>query len=127
MRSADRNIEEALAKLDHPAAEEVRELDRLILARLPEAQHGVKWNSVSYRTSEWFLTFRSHPKERIEFVLHLGAKPRSETSVRAIPDPGGLLSWKAPDRACVTFKDRADFSAKTPVFLDLIEEWIKHV
>ncbi len=127
MGSPAKEIEELLEELDHPAAEEVRELDRLILAKLPQVVHGVKWNSVSYRTSEWFLTFRSHPRTKIEFVLHLGAKVQPESKVQEVYGPNGLLAWKSPDRATVTFADREELKERMPLFLNLIEEWIKHL
>lgn len=127
MNQTDEKINALLAELDHPAADEVRGLDRQILALHPEVKHGVKWNTVSYRTSEWFLTFRSHPKTKIEFVFHLGAKPKPESQVQAIPDPAGLLDWKGPDRATVTFSDKADLVERTPLLLDLISEWIKRL
>jgi hypothetical protein len=61
-------------------------------------------------------------------VLHLGAKPRPESPVRAaLADAAPLLEWRGPDRATVTFRDLQDVEARREAFAVVIRRWIEFV
>ena len=61
-------------------------------------------------------------------VLHLGARSQSQGAPRAsIDDPTGLLEWRGPDRATVTFADRADIAARQDVFVAVLRQWLAFV
>ena len=105
-------------------AELVRDL---ILSASLNIQDGVKWNSLSFQTSEWFATWNLRATDRVEFVLHLGAKVRAEDIREMIPDPNGLLKWLSKDRALLVIRDAADLEAKRDSLKALITEWIRQV
>jgi hypothetical protein len=70
-----------------------------------------------------FLAALTHPCKReraasgLQLVLHLGAKPRPDATVRAaIPDPESHLEWKSADRATVNFRDLADIQERESGF-----------
>lgn len=117
-----------LASLDHPCAAEIEAVRRIILAAVPGARESVKWNAPSFATTEHFATFHLRAKSGIQVVLHLGAKPQPDSGLRAaFADPAGLLRWRGPDRATVSFRDLADVEAKAASFADIIRQWIAFV
>jgi len=61
----------------------------------------------------------------VQVVLHLGAKPRPDVAAQArIADPAGLLEWRGPDRATVTFADVDDVAAKRVAFETVLRQWL---
>jgi hypothetical protein len=121
-------VDAFMATLEHPHKAEVEALRRLILGVDASVAEGVKWNAPSFRTTEYFATLNLRAKAGLGLVLHLGAKVR-ETAVTGIdvPDPSGLLTWLAKDRATVVFKDAADLAARGPALAELLRVWIRYV
>jgi hypothetical protein len=121
-------VDAFMATLDHPHKAEIDGLRRLILSVDPSVAEGVKWNAPSFRTTGYFATVNLRAKGGVGLVLHLGAKVR-ETAATGIdvPDPAGLLTWLAKDRATVVFKDAADLAARGPALVTLLRVWIGFV
>ena len=94
VQDASDEVSKLLDGMDHAMMTEIKKLRTVILGIDPMIEEGVKWNSLSFRTSEWFATWNWRAKDRIEFVFHLGAKVRDDADVKSIPDPSGLLEWK---------------------------------
>ena len=122
------SVEALLGSLDHPHKPEILTLRRIILEADPSIVEGVKWNSPSFHTSEYFATIRLNAKEGVQVVLHLGAKIR-DTAVTGITidDPESLLVWPAKDRATATFHNLQEVEAKAPAFAGIIRQWITYV
>jgi hypothetical protein len=117
-----------LAGLEHPCEREILVLRAIILGADPRIGEGVKWNAPSYHTTEHFATFHLRSKAGVQIVLHLGAKPRHGARVRdAVADPAGLLDWRGPDRATVTFRDLAELEGKRAAFAAVVREWVAHL
>ncbi len=96
-----------------------------MLAASPKISEGIKWNSPSFRTSEWFATVNVHGKESLRLILHRGAKARAGKV--EVPDPAGLLQWLGNDRAMVEFKSGDDIKPRLKALKTLLRHWIKHV
>ncbi len=126
--SAPESVEKFLAALDHPFKPEIIALRQIILAADPNIVEGIKWNSLSFRTTEYFATFHLRAKEGVQLILHLGAKVRdSATTGIAIADPTSLLEWLAQDRASVKFGNLNEIEAKRSAFVEVIRQWIHYV
>ena len=123
----DAEVEKFLKEYEHPMQAEIQILRQIILDLSLNIREGVKWNSMSFQTSEWFATFNKRETTRIEFVLHLGAKVRAENIREVIPDPAGLLKWLAEDRALMVIRDAADLEVKRVAVTALMTEWIRNV
>lgn len=125
---APESVEKFLAALDHPFKPEIIALRQIILAADPNIVEGIKWNSLSFRTTEYFATFHLRAKEGVQLILHLGAKVRdpSATGV-AIADPAALLVWLAKDRASVRFGNLNEIETKRSAFTAIIRQWIHYV
>lgn len=101
----DAEVEKFLKEYEHPMQAEIQILRQIILDLSLNIREGVKWNSMSFQTSEWFATFNKRETTRIEFVLHLGAKVR----------------------ALMVIRDAADLEVKRVAVTALMTEWIRNV
>lgn len=116
---------EFLATLDHPLHAEIEAACKTILSADKSITGGVKWSSLSFRTTEWFATVNLRSRDSLQIVLHLGAKAGKEAA--AIPDPKGLLKWLGKDRALATLGSGAHLKASLPALKAIIKAWIKSV
>jgi len=119
------DVETFLASLDHPQKPALLALRKLIRDADPAVGESVKWNAPSFHTSKHFATFQLRHPEGVQLVLHFGGKPRRDVTARArVKDPAGLLEWRGPHRATVTFTDLADVEAKRERFAAVLRQWI---
>lgn len=125
--SGYRNVDGFLEGIDHPDNAGVELARRIFLDASPEFQHGIKQNSMNFRTTEWFATWNWREQGQIQFVKHLGAKVRDASLVGEIADPSGLLTWHAKNRALLNLGGAADISVKSEAISSLIQNWIMHV
>ena len=99
---------------------------RGLLAALPGVTEGLKWAAPSYRTeADWFATLNK-PRDRLpaRIILHRGAKKRATAlGPGDVADPAGLLVWLGPDRAAVSFADRAALDAAEGALVALLRAW----
>lgn len=121
-------VDAFMATLDHPHADAVQRLRALVLGVDPTIAEGIKWNAPGWRTAEYFATTHLRARTGIGLVLHLGARARSvPAGGLAIDDPDGLLVWRAPDRALLTFADRAELVARGGAVQAVLRQWIAWV
>jgi len=125
----DRFDQATTALLDahkHPLRKEMDALRTIILGVDPSITEGVKWNTASFRTSDWFATLNGpkHVKEPM-IILHAGAKAKGIVVKDRIPDPEGLIKWLGNDRAQIVFKDAADIKAKEKALQAIVKTWIQ--
>src|SRR6185436_6430541 len=117
-----------LESLEHPFKQEILALRQIILGADPSIAEGIKWNTPSFHTSEYFATLHLRAKNGVQVILHLGAKTRDNSTAGVkIADPEALLEWLAKDRASAKFRDLKDIAAKRSAFAHVIRQWIKHV
>lgn len=115
-----------LAALDHPLKADIEAVRKLVLAASPEIAEGVKWNSLSFRHTDWFATVNLRSKDVIQLVMHTGAKAKDNPDFD-IPDENGLLLWLAKDRALVTLGSGKALKANAKAFTVIVKAWIKYV
>lgn len=114
-----------IRKLNHPQQPVLQAIRRTVLAVSPRVREGIKWNSPSFRTTEWFATMNVHGKESIRLILHRGAKFRPGSV--EVPDPSGLLQWLGKDRAMVVIRTDHGHAARLKPLKALLRHWIKQV
>jgi hypothetical protein len=121
-------VDEFMGKLDHAFKAEIQEIRLAILSADLAISEGIKWNSPSYRTTEYFATTNLREKTGIGVILHLGAKVR-DVNPDGLPinDSDGLLKWLAKDRASIVFRDMNDFCIKKGAFISIIQQWVAYV
>ena len=115
-----------LRELDHPLKKEIESVRQIILGVSPTIREGIKWNSPSFRTSEYFATLNLR-EGRVWLILHTGAKVKDIAMKGRIADPAGLLKWLAKNRCLVTFRDGKDIQAKRAALHAIVREWIRQL
>ena len=126
-KKGEPTVDELVASLDHPLKTDVEAVRKAILSVDKSIVDGVKWNSLSFRTTEWFATWNWRVKDQIQLVLHLGAKNGKTVEPGAIPDPKGLLEWKGQDRALANLGSGAALKANLPALKAILKVWIRYV
>jgi len=126
--SGSSDVEDFMAKLDHPLKAELQTVRTMILGADPSIVEGIKWNSPSFRTKEYFATTNIRGKDVIQVIMHFGAKVNeiSATGV-VIDDPEKLLTWLGKDRATIKFADMKSIQSKHDAFSAILRQWITHV
>ena len=121
-RSAE--VDDYMGALEHPMAAQVELLRSAILNADSRVNESIKWNAPSFFIDDHFATFNLHYPDRIQVVLHAGAKVNPGAKQFEIADPAGLLKWAAVDRASVTFRSDAEVHDQLASFLDILGQWI---
>jgi hypothetical protein len=119
------DVDAFMAELRHPLKAGIEQLRSAILASNEQITEHVKWNAPSFRYGGVDrATFRLQPGDRLQLVLHRGAKTRNDSADFRFEDPSGLLEWLAPDRAVLTFRDLADVDARQATVVNLVNRWV---
>ena len=121
-RSAE--VDAYMGALEHPMAAQVETLRSAILGVDARINEAIKWNAPSFYIDDHFATFNLHYPDRIQVVLHAGAKVNPDAKQFEVVDPAGLLTWAAADRASVTFRTRGEVDDKVDAFQDVLRQWI---
>ncbi len=115
-------------ELQHALKPEIGEVRRILVGADSSIAEAVKWNSLSYRTTDFFATVNLRSTDRLQLVFHTGAKVKATaTSGSSGPDPAGLLKWLAKDRALVTLGVGPEIAGNQAHFEALVREWIRWV
>lgn len=119
------DVDAFMAELQHPLKAGIEQLRSAILASNEQITEHVKWNAPSFCYGGVDrATFRLQPGDRLQLILHRGAKTRNDSADFRFEDPSGLLEWLAPDRAVVTFPDLADIDTRQAMLVNLVNRWV---
>jgi hypothetical protein len=99
---------------------------KVILSASPAVSDGVKWNSLSFRKSDWFATVNLRSKDVIQLVFHTGAKAKDNPELK-IPDPSGLILWLAKDRCLVTLGAGKTLKSNAKAFEAIVKAWLRYL
>jgi hypothetical protein len=122
------DVGEFMRELDHPLKKDIETVRRIILNVDPGIGEAIKWNSPSFRTTDFFATVNLRSRECVQLIFHTGAKaPATATTGINIADPAGLLKWLAKDRCLVTLGVGKDIQIKRAAFEAIVREWIRWV
>lgn len=120
----DAEVSQLLASHPHKYRECLEEIRLLVLGADYSISEGIKWNSMSFRTHEWFATWNQRAEDKIQFVFHLGAKKRKVDSSSMSHDLGERVEWKSGDRCLVNFADSEDVMTCKQEFVQFVRTWI---
>ena len=113
-----------LAALAHPQDATLQRLRIAIRATDPRIGEAIKWNAPSFHVEgRHFATMQLRRPDVVRLILHLGTQKRSPPA-GAIADPDGLLTWLAPDRALLEFRDAAELEARQAAVVALVRQWM---
>ncbi len=117
-------VDAFMVGLAHPMAAQVEQLRSAILQQDARINESIKWNAPSFSIDEHFATFNLHYPDRVQIVLHAGAKVNPDAEQFEIADPEKLLKWAAVDRASITFASAEEVDARLDDFLGILVQWI---
>ena len=116
-----------IASMSHPMTAVIEAIRETILSADSKITEGVKWNSPSFYCNGWFATISGRNKDKLDLVLHHGAKVRAEVGLQdTILDSKQLLKWASPDRAIVTFSAGIHFDTIRPQLYRIVKQWTAH-
>lgn len=119
-----RAVDTYLEALEHRHKPAVEALRRLIHDAVPGLTERIKWNAPSFGKGEDDrITMRLHPGDRLQLILHRGAKAGADDLFR-FEDPDKLITWAAPDRGVVTFSDADDLTNKSAALAEILRRWV---
>ncbi|MDP3274260.1 MAG: DUF1801 domain-containing protein [Deltaproteobacteria bacterium] len=122
------SIEAMIRGLKHPHEAEILAIRALVLAVDPSITEAIRWNAPSFATTEHFATFHLRGATGVQLVLHLGAKPRPDATLReTLDEPTAELTWKSADRAVLYFASLSDVAARSEAVTRVLRTWIAHV
>jgi hypothetical protein len=117
-------VEDYLDALEHRLKPEVLALRQLIVESVPGLTERIKWNAPSFgRGEDDRITMRLHPGDRLQLILHRGAKAGADDFFR-FEDPDKLISWAAPDRGVISISDGADLEKKSAALAEILRRWV---
>ena len=124
-RGPDPAVSAFLRELDHPLKKEIEAVRRIILGVSPDIGEGIKWNSASFRTTEFFATVNWRAKDAVQLIFHKGAKAKdNSTTGMQIADPAGLIKWLAKERCLVTVGAGKQIQANRAALEAIVRQWI---
>jgi hypothetical protein len=119
-----RVVDSYLENLEHRHKPAIEALRRLIHDAVPGLTERIKWNAPSFGPGEDDrITMRLHPGDRLQLILHRGAKAGADDLFR-FEDPDKLIAWAAPDRGVVTFGDADDLANKSAALAEVLRRWV---
>lgn len=113
--------------LRHPLKADIERVRHAVLAAVPNVTDGVKWNALSFRTTDWFATVNLRSRDRVQIVLHLGAKVKSGTRNTKVEDPRAMLTWLAKDRCLLTLPRGPAAPDDLRAVAAIVRQWVAHV
>ena len=87
-------------------------------------RESIKWNAPSYAIDDHFATTGIERDGRVRLVLHAGATKRVLPVALRIDDPGGILEWKAPDRAIARYASTEQVEETSEYLRSILKQWI---
>ena len=117
-------VDAYLDDLQHARKSEVAALRLVILSAVPDLVERIKWNAPSFGLGDDDrITMRLHPGDRVQLILHRGAKAGADDFFR-FEDPDRLISWAAPDRGVITFCDAEDLVSRSAALSEILKRWV---
>lgn len=117
-------IDSYMETLEHRHKPAIETLRRLIMSEVPGLNEHIKWNAPSFgKGDDDRITMRLHPGDRLQLILHRGAKAGADDLFR-FEDPDRLITWAAPDRGVITFRDGEDLAQKSGKLPEILRRWV---
>jgi len=121
------DIDGFFASLKHPLKKDIAEARAIMIGADGKIAEGVKWNSISFRTADYFATVNLRSTDAVQFVFHRGAKSKDGERDMKVADPKGLMKWLSSDRCLVTLGKGPDVTANKTAFIAIVKAWVRQL
>ena len=96
----------------------------LILTADDQITEHIKWKAPSFcYQGDDRVTMRLYPTDCVQLVFHRGAKVK-DASTFTFADHSGLMTWRARDRATMTFGSLDEVAAQQTALVEVIMRWM---
>ena len=109
-------VDEFLAKLDHPLKAEIQVVREIILSTDDRMTETVKWGGPTFMFNGNMATINVKSKKFVNLFFQTGS---------LIPDRHGILEGDAAQVRTAHFNDMADVEAKADALRAVVRDWIK--
>lgn len=121
------DVDHFIEELGHARKAEISLLRKALLNSDPGISETIKWNAPNFRwQGEDRVTMRLQPGDRLQLILHRGAKPKNADGFK-FEDPYGMIEWAAADRGVVTITDAKALERMLDDLIKLLNSWMKSV
>jgi uncharacterized protein YdhG (YjbR/CyaY superfamily) len=126
-KKAEADVDAFFASLKHPLKKDIAAARAILLSVDSKIAEGVKWNSISFTTADYFATVNLRSTDAVQFVFHRGAKSKDGARDMKIADPKGLMKWLSSDRCLVTLGKGPAIAANKAAFRAIVKAWIRQL
>ncbi|HYH12630.1 MAG TPA: DUF1801 domain-containing protein [Thermomicrobiales bacterium] len=125
MTNRSARVDRFMSELEHPLKPEIERIRSIILASGDHITEHIKWNAPSFcYRGEDRVTFRLHPKGRLQLIFHRGARVKDGDGFN-FEDSSGLLTWLGTRRGVVSLRDMAEVEANSEMLKLLVQRWMR--
>lgn len=125
MSNRNEAVDRYMVELEHPLKPEIERVRSIILASGDDVTEHIKWNAPSFRyRGDDRVTLKLHPKGRLELIFHRGASVRKDDTF-SFKASTGIVTWLAPDRGVVRFRDMEEIEAGAVQLASLVRQWMQ--
>ena len=121
------DVNQFIEELGHARKAEISRLRKAILNSDPGISETIKWNAPNFLwQGEDRVTMRIQPGDRLQLILHRGAKPKNVDGFK-FEDAYGMIDWAAADRGVITVTDAKALERDLADIIKLLNSWMKSV
>jgi hypothetical protein len=125
MTELNKEVTDFLEGLNLPTRKEIEVLRNCILSANTHLTENIKWNGPNYSCkNEDRITMRIHAQNKVQLIFHRGAKKLEQPKARLIKNENKMLTWKANDRAIITFKNLQEIENSIDELTKIVNDWI---
>jgi uncharacterized protein YdeI (YjbR/CyaY-like superfamily) len=113
---ANPEIDQFLAKKNHPLTDEINAVRKIILETDDRIEEAIKWSSPTFMYNGNIASFFMNAKKFVSLMFHKGS---------LIKDNSGLLEGEGKEGRVARFENMADIEKKKTALKEVFREWIR--
>ena len=110
-------VDQYLAKKDHPLIEEIQAVRKIILATDDRIEEAIKWSSPTFMYKGNIASFFMNAKKFVSLMFHKGA---------LFADESELLEGDGKEARVARFLNLEDVENKREALQKVIKDWIRY-
>jgi len=124
-KTPDGDVTAFLRELSHPLKKDIETVRATILGVSSKISEAIKWNSLSFCTTDYFATVFLRSTDQVQLIFHKGAKLKdNSTKGMEIADPDGLVKWLAKERCMLSLGAGKQLKGRQAALKAIVQAWI---
>jgi hypothetical protein len=116
VRNKNPEVDQFMAKLDHPLKDELQQVREIILAADERMTEVIKWGGPTFMYKGNLATLTPRTRKFVNLFFQTGA---------VIPDGHGILEGDGREVRVARFYDKEDIQKKEKALKAVVREWIR--